>query len=379
MACAGVPVAPGAPAPASTEPAPVVAPSEADSRAEPTFDPTRWLQVHAGSALVPVPGTSLLRDVVGRHWFTVDGETIERATSGLEPFLAPVKDSSGAERERRLKWVVGDAQGLRYAFVDELNGPCDATTKPVLLERVAREWRSLVIDLRDPSPPLSLCGGDFDGGFVLVDSDNSCGHGGFPFDYWLVTRGRPEPWPSPQRFVAPFMLGKRTFSAVSFAGFGVTDREEVVVFGLHKAPNAAGENDELGFALEVFRPGAEASQIVPVPDELLEAAIADQPEIDGSAARITLRGPHSVSEISYEAGQWSSKERSTTADDELFARLVDELQAHPLLVEGAPFTLLEIVRHAGLRWFSGVAGEREVTFVEGRARWKSDAEVSRRN
>lgn len=108
-------------------------------------------------------------------------------------------------------------------------------------------------------------------------------------------------------------------------------------------------------------------------------AIADQPEIDGSAARITLRGPHSVSEITYESGQWSSKERSTTADDELFARLVDELQAHPLLVEGAPFTLLEIVRHAGLRWFSGVAGEREVTFVEGRARWKSDAEVSRRN
>lgn len=334
-------------------------------------DPSSWLLVHAGSRLLPVAGTEWLHDATARHWFLAHDGTIERTTSGLEPFLVSSKDPSGAERARRLRWVVGDARGLRYAYVEGERGPCadeDESLEPFLLERAEGEWRVLVLELRDPSAPLPLRPGDFDGGFVLVDSENSCGHGGLPFDYWLVTRQAPAPWPKPQHFTAPFFLGRRTFSTVAFWTFAVTEREEVVVFGHHHGRNAEGESEEFGDALELFRPGAETSEVVAIPEEVAE--YSSPPLFRLTREAIALYSENSITEAVYEAGRWSSKERATTADEELFVRVDAELRAHPLVVEGAPFDLSELRRHGGLLWFSGVAGEREVTFVEGRARWK---------
>lgn len=342
------------------------------------LDSSRWLLVHAGSRLAPVAGTEWLHDATGHHWFSARDGNVERKTSGLEPFLVSSKDPSGVERARRLRWVVGDARGLRYAYVEGGGGPCadeDESLEPFLLERAEGEWRVLVLDLRDPSAPLPLRSGDFDGGFVLVDSENSCGHGGLPFNYWLVTRQAPAPWPKPQHFTAPFFLGRRTFSTVAFWTFAVTEREEVVVFGHHHGRNAEGEAEEFGDALELFRPGAETSEVVSIPDEVAE--YSSPPLFRVTREAIALYSENSITEAVYEAGRWSSKERATTADEQLFERVDAELRAHPLVVEGAPFALSEILRHGGLLWFSGVAGEREVTFVEGRARVRGLSGASR--
>jgi hypothetical protein len=374
-ACRGAPVIRAAPPPPAPVGPTITATTQAEPPSESALDPARWIRVHTGSALLPVPGTALLRDETGSTWYAAQGGVLEKTTSGLEPFLTRVRDPSGTEHERRLKWVVGDAQGLRYAFVDEATGPCDAVLESLLLEQSDGKWRPLALKLRDPSAPEPLRDKTFTDGFALIDSENSCGHGGRPFDYTLVTHPASELWPSPQRFSAPFLFGRRTFSTVAFETFTVTPRGEVVVFGLNKGVDAAGELADRGMALEIFRPSAKASDVVPVPDEL---GVPDFPELIASSDALMLRARNALDELTYKEGHWSRGERAAKEEDTLFERLDAELRAHPLLLDDAPFTLSHVALHAGLRWFSGTAGDRPYTFVDGSARWRSGAPATSR-
>ncbi|MGC4088056.1 MAG: hypothetical protein QM756_09185 [Polyangiaceae bacterium] len=364
------PTPPAAPAPIPTAPAPTPAAEAAPSIAS-AEDPKRWLRVHVGTRLTSVEGTELLHDATGQHWFSLKGDELERIGNwNLDRFLVAGKDENGELHPRRLKWVVGDARGPLYAFVDEIDAPCASVAEPFFLHFVEGEWRSTSIALGDPTPPRPLRSGDFGAGLVLVDSVNPCGHGGRPFDYRPRLHGGSARWPSPRHFTAPFMRARKTFSEIAFESFALTPRGDLVVLGFRRGRDQNGELSDIGLALEIFRVGAKRTEIVPLPEWEPQYSTKLGLEI-GSENEIILAAPNGDEQLVYRGGTWAVTERTPSEDEKIAERVSDALSAAPLLVDGEPFMLLDAFRHAGVLFFVGTAGNREITFVESRVRWRA--------
>ncbi len=318
-------------------------------------------------------GTNLLHDATAENWFSLSGDELERAPVwSIDRVLGlPVEKSDKLLRENRIRWAVGDAQGPRYAFFEAPDGPCDASGESFFVERDDEGWRFIDEPPRHRSPPIALHDGNFDRGGVYVASVDSCGHGGPPFDYSLHTRGAPNGWPNPRRFSAPFMTGRQTFSEVAFSTYAVTRDGDVIVLGRRRRPDAIDGFAWDGDALEIFRQGAKKTEIVPV--ETDDHGIPEVPMIVATSTReiaITeeLDSDGWLDTGTYEDGRWSWEHREPPEASTWYERVNESL-----FVEGVPFTVQRIFRHAGAYWLVGTADDLDVTFVEERVRWKSSS------
>jgi hypothetical protein len=329
------------------------------------------LQVHTGSPLTPVLGTSLLHDATGKNWFSVSGGELERAPAwSIDRVLGMAAEKSDALlREGHIRWAVGDAHGPRYAFFEAYGWPCEPSGESLFLERDDEGWRFIDEPPRHRSPPIALRNGDFAQGSVYVASVDSCGHAGPPFDYSLHTRGVPNSWPSPRRFSAAFMTGRQTFSEVAFSTYAVTPQGDVIVLGRRRRPDATDAFAWDGDALEIFRKGAKRTEIVPV--ETDDRGGPDVPMLVAASTReiVITEDVDSGGWLdtgTYKDGRWSWEHRELPPDPTWNDRVNEELR-----VDGVPFTSERTFRHAGVYWLVGKADSIDVTFVEGRVRWKS--------
>jgi hypothetical protein len=317
----------------------------------------------------------LLHDGTAKHWFSVSGDELQRAPRwSIDRLLGiPAEKGDKLLREGRIFWAVGDAQGPRYAFFEAPDGPCDTSGESFFLERDDAGWRLIDGPPRHLSPPIALSNGDFDQGSVYVASIDSCGHGGPPFDYSLHARGVPNTWPSPQRFSAPFMVGRQTFSVVAVATYALTPRGDVIVLGPRRRADATDGFAWDGYALEIFRKGAKKTEIVSV--ETDDRGFPEAPTIVAASTREVVISEDSdhdgwVDTGTYEDGRWSWEHREPAEDS------TDERAHEGLFVDGVPFTVQRTFRHAGVSWLVGKAGSLDVTFVEGQVRWMSSAPIA---